>query len=324
MDILSNLYDIKTLTDVFILKFGLFLSLLLLLPYLSVLIGSQLFSLLHLKKSQIFNNSTYFDLAKYLTELVTKKMWVRIIFGIIPFFGTAFFYSQLYSETAENLLFAFILFVAGICIMVAYKNGFSVKDFDKKGNNRLLIKGAWFGIVILLISSLILISYFEYTFAPATSKSVNLFELFFSTNTILMYLLFLAISFSLTSAILVARMNRTNVSYNFKAYLREFSTKTGILFTFIQPLFFVLNIFTIDKSALSFSFFALSMLILLLMLIVSVQFYLNFKNEKLKSTSIVFVFLLLFSFLIYNSQITSERIEKKNSIEKGQLLELFS
>ncbi|MEE9431163.1 MAG: hypothetical protein V3V16_08990, partial [Melioribacteraceae bacterium] len=78
------------------------------------------------------------------------------------------------------------------------------------------------------------------------------------------------------------------------------------------------------SSALSFSFFATIVLALLLMLITSIQFYNEYRNENSTSTSIVLVFLLLFSVLIFSGQISSENSQRKNSVKSGEQIEIFS
>ena len=337
MDLLGNIFVPETLTDLFIVKFGLFLSLILLLPYLSVLIGAQLFSLIHFSKAKIYQKSEYLAFAKYLTETITKRMWVRITFGVLPFLGVSFFYSQLYPNSSENMLFAFILFVVGICLSVAYKGSFKIKEVDDAINSEkidvaklseskanVLQKGGWFGLFLLYVSSFIVITYLQAAITPTVNHSNSILGIMFSTSTIIYFLLFVTITFSITSAVIVARMNRTNQTYAFKSYSREFAIKTGILFAFVQPILFVLNVFSVASAALSFSFFITSLFVLLLMLVISVQFYINYRSNRIKGTSIVFVFLLLFTFLIYNAQMTSEIVDKKEALKKGNVLEIFS
>ncbi len=341
MDFLSNLYAIESGTDIFIVKFGLFISLLLLLPFLSILTGSLFFSLLHVTKSKVYNNVSYLAFAKYQIEVITNRMWVRLFFGVLPFFFIAFFYSQLYTTSSfnipENLFYAFLLFLVGLCISVLYKNSFKIKEVNdaiesgnidiKKLNNsksKFLQIGGWIAFLLLLISSFILIGYLKLAIIPNSMLPSSIMEVLFSVSSIAYYLLFLSISFSITSAIQVARMNRTKFDYIFKKYSKDFSTKTGMLFTFIQPLIFVLNLLSVNSHSLSFALFISSIFVLLFMLIISIQFYLNYRDKNLKSTSIVFAFMLLFVFLIYNVQISSERAHKKEAVKSGKILEIFS
>lgn len=328
MNILQDLFTSETVTDIFILKFGLFFSLLLLLPYLSLVIGSLFFSLLHVTKSKLFDKEEYFLFAQYSIKMVVDKIWVRLFFGVIPFFGVAFFYTQIFTKNvsaSENLFFAFLLFFAALCITVVYKGSFKLnKNVKETIKFKTFSKSGWFAILLFLLSSYILIGYLNSAIEFSSNSDVSLSASMFSVNSIITYLLFLTITFSLTSAVIVARLNRTVENYSFKEYGREFSSKTGILFTFVQPLIYVVFVFSINSLALSFSFFFASMLALILMLIISIQFYINYKKNDLKSTSIVFLFILLFSVLIYSNQLTSEKVNNREAIKQGTVFNIFS
>ena len=60
------------------------------------------------------------------------------------------------------------------------------------------------------------------------------------------------------------------------------------------------------------------------MLITSVQFYNSYKDQDSNSTSIVLVFLLLISVLIYTGQISSENSQRKSTIKNKIHIEMFS
>lgn len=338
VEFLNNLISIESITDLFLVKFGLIVSLLVFLPFLSVLLGSLIFALSHVLKTKIFKNHIYLEFAKYQIEFIGERIIVSFLFGVIPFLGFIIFYSQLYGSTiknsSENLILAFILFIAGLFLTFMYKNGFSnihiteSKNSSNSGNDENSIYpnniSGVLAILFFAISSIITISYLVAAGQPTSLVPETLFNTIFNISSWLYIFLYFSISFSITAAIILSRMNRAGKRYSFKGYVREYATKTGILFTFIQPILFVLIVLSVNISVITFSFFATSMIVLLFMLLVTVQFYLNFRGNNLKSTSIVFIFLLLFTFIIFNAQILSESSHKKESIKSGIYLELFS
>jgi hypothetical protein len=269
-----------------------------------------------------------------------KKKWMIFFLGIVPFIVLTFSFNHLFMQSYIGLLgltSSFALFILGILFISVFRRGFislslnNLNFSDKKGINEIFsmfgsfrIKAGWLGLFFLVISSYFLIISLQASIVPHSFEKVSIVSSLFSANSIIYFLLFISIVFSITSAVVVARMNRTNQNYTFKEYSKEFANKTGILFTFILPVLFILNVFTVDVSVLSFSYFLTSLCILLLMLTISVQFYSNYTNNKFKSTSIVFIFLLLFSFMIYNSQITTENASKKERIKAGIHLDIFS
>lgn len=324
MNILSSILAPESLAGIFVIKFGLFISLLILIPFMTIFIGSQLFALVHIAKSKLYGKSVYFEFSGYCSRLVTKNYWITLVFGIIPFIGVTFFYSQKMSQIGDILQLSFILFLIGISLSLIFSKNLenTLLNGDNSGRTYSII--GWLATPLLTFSSLILITIIQLSIIPGFSKIDSIFYVIFSIKNIIFFLLFLAMSFSLTSSVLLARMNRTKENYSYKLYGKEFAEKTGILFTFIQPLLYLLIIFSVDRSALSFSFFISSIFVLVLMLITTVQFYLNYKNSELRGTTIVFLSLLLIGFIVYSTQLRTETIEKKEAVKKGIVIEIFS
>ncbi|MCP5063028.1 MAG: hypothetical protein GY936_11270 [Ignavibacteriae bacterium] len=314
MNFLDNLYVIENLADIAILKFGLFISLLLTLPFVSILFGSILFSLLNLNKDSAYS--------KFLAELVINKMWFRILFGVLPFFGIVFFYTQLYSNNipsaSGSLLSAFLLFVVGLCSSVMYKSKFSS---DKQNSGSLF---GWLGLVFTLLSIFILIGYVQALATSYSNITDSFWEIVFSSNAMIYFMLFISISFSVTSAVVLGKVNKYKSFEGYSNYWKEYALKTGIIFNFVQPFLLVLIVVSTPTSALSFSFFGTIVLALLLMLITSVQFYISYRDQDSNGTSIVLVFLLLISVLIYTGQISSENSQRKSTIKNKTQIEMFS
>ncbi len=321
MNILENLYVVESSTDLLILKLGLFISLIFALSFLALLLGSTIFSVVHFSKAKSNNDNSILAYSKFTSGLVTK-MWFRMLFGVLPMFASIFFFTQLYADriptASGNLLLAFILFMLGLCSAVFYKTLFSSEDV-KEITNTFPAKIAWVSIGFLLLAAFILVSYLQLTVANGEG---SFFAILFSSNSLLYFMLFISLSFGLTAAVVVAKLNR-NAEKSFTEYGRYFSAQTGMIFSFLHPLLFTIIILSVPLSGLSFLYFGIASVVLLLMLISSIQFYYSFKSSETRSTSIVFVFVLLLSFLVYSVQLSSETSSKKEMIQKGEL-ELFS
>jgi len=322
VNFLENLYVIENLADIAVLKYGLFISLVLALPFVSILFGSILFSLLHLSKSADYDNEEYFSYSKFLAEFVTKKMWFRILFGVLPFFGVTFFYTQLYSNNipsaSVSLLTAFLLFVVGLCSSVMYKSKFSS---DKQNSGSIF---GWIGVIFTSLSVFVLIGYIQASATSFVNIADSFWSIVFSSNAMMYFMLFISISFSVTSAVVLGKVNKYKSYEGYSNYWKEYALKTGMIFNFVQPFLLVLIVVSTPTSALSFSFFGTIVLALLLMLITSVQFYNSYRDQNSNSTSIVLVFLLLISVLIYTGQISSENSQRKSTIKNKVQIEMFS
>jgi len=321
LNILKNLYSINSTSDLLVLKFGLFISLTFAFVFLALLLGSTIFSLVHFSKAKTNNDNTIFAFSKFVSGLVTK-MWFRFLLGFLPMLGSVFFFTQLYAEKIPSapsaMLIAFILFLLGLCSILIYKNLYKTENVNEI-TNTFLPTLAWLGIGLISVSSFILVAYLQ---ASILGNKEGFFAILFSPSAILYFFLFVSLSFGLTSGVIIAVLNRTNEGI-YKSYARYFSTYSGLIFSFLHPLLFVLIVLSTPVNSLSFLYFGISALVLLLMLLTAIQFYYSYKNSKAKTTSIVFLFVLLISFLVYSTNISSEVASKKEMLQKHRV-ELFS
>jgi len=321
LNILENLYTIESSSDLLILKLGLYLSLAFAIPFLALLFTSTRFSIIHFKKAKSLQNDDYLAFSKFLSEIVTK-FWFRFLFGVLPMFGAVFFYTQLYAKqipgAAGNLLLAFILFMVGLCLIVFSKSVFTSEKIEEI-TNTFPMKVSCIGTFLVLFASFILLAYLQ---LPISRGGDSFLQVLFSANSIMYLLLFISLAFGLTSAVIVAKLNRSTQK-NYTDYGRSFATQTGMIFSFLHPLLYVLIILSTPVQGLSFMYFGAATIVLLLMLFGSIQFYAGFKEKDSRSTSIVLVFVLIISVMIYSSQVASETAAKKEIIQKGEV-ELFS
>ncbi len=341
MDILHNLVYPQSPNHIVLLQYLFFLTLLLLLPYLSVLIGTTLMSLMHFKKGQKLNDKKSFVFAKDLIDLFTRNKVMAIGLGIVPMLSLTFVLSQLLFSsklnTTPDLLFALILFVAALVYIYIYKYSFTLKniftvvnvkditnqnlanEFEalKKSNSKLLSKSGLIGFVLLLIAAYLLIAVLSFIVTKANENSF--YSLILSPSAILYFLLYLAFSISITSAAIIYKYFKNNwQDYNpeYLSYVKNFTLKTGLIFTTVQPLLFVLYILASPNVSLSFGTFITGAIVLSFMLLISILFYLMYKDSKMHlGGSTVFVFLILFAALIYKDQLA---FDTKNAVSVNE------
>ncbi|MBK8946791.1 MAG: hypothetical protein IPM32_16190 [Ignavibacteriae bacterium] len=334
MNLFSNLFSVENLTDLFFVKYGLFISLLFYTPFVSVLIGSLFFSLIHFRKGKLLKSNSHLSFSKFIINILLEKKWFVFLIGILPALFLLITFNQIYANVnSDDLLFAFILHISGIILSLTYKGSFSIFKIEKneityvdvtskKKNISLLNFGGWLGLLFLFKSTYIIFSYVN--FALNKSIQIDSFDILLNNFSIINFLLLLAISFAITPAIIIVKLNQQKSNLSFTDYGKDFSAKSGILFSFIQPLLFVLIIISISAQAISFSYFISTIIVLTLMLISSVQFYLRYKGNNVKSNKIVLTILLLIVMLIYHGQLNNEKLNQKNDLKSGMFLNLFS
>lgn len=337
MDILHNLVYPQSPNHIELLQYLFFLTLLLLLPYLSVLIGTTLLSLMHFNKGRKLNDRKSFVFAKELIDLFTRNKVMTLGLGIVPMISLTFVLAQLLFSSKLNptpdLFFSLILFVAALVYIYIYKYSFTLKniftivnlndptdhnlvnEFEslKKSNSKLLSKSGLIGFVLLLVVAYLLIAVLSYIVTKADQN--NFYSLILSPSAILYFLLYIAFSISITCAAIIYKYfknNEQNYDSEYLAYIKTFTLKTGLIFTSVQPLLFVLYMLASPNNSLSFGVFITGALVMIFMLIISILFYLMYKGSKVHlGGSTVFVFLILFAALIYKDQLA---FDTKNAV----------
>jgi len=345
MDILKDLVLPQSAQNILLLKYLLFLTLLILLPYLSVMIGSTLFSIIHFFKGRNTENKNHLLFAKELIELFTMNKVMAIGLGVVPMLSIIFSFGQLLYgsnlDVTENLVFILLLLISGLFLIYIYKSSFGLKNITnirssvyeldgvkekefsefQSSNSGLLAMGGVLGLVILLLVTYILIGLLQLIIDSSQwTNTAQLWSIIFSANSFLYFLFFISMSISVTSAIVMYKYFRDEssnkiYSNDYLNYAEKFSLQTGLIFAFVQPLLFVLSFISSPQEALSFTFFLTAIFILLLMLVISVLFYLMYKDSKTKLRGVaIFSFLILFATLIYKDQLAFDTASKKQMV----------
>ncbi len=352
MDILKNIVFPQSPTNILLLKYLLFLTLMILLPYLSVMMSTTLFSIMHFTKGKKTGNRNHLIFSSELIDMFTGNKLMALALGVIPLLSLMFLFSQLLLSADinvnSNLLFTLILFFAALIYLYTYKYSFRlknifnlvsiekagsdnlVKEFEdfQKSNSKLLSKSGTIGFILLVIVVYLLVGVLQ--LVTDSSRWINdnsIFNIIFSTRTVIYFLFFISFSFAITCAVIIFKYFKREAEphdKNYLEYVKNFALKTGLIFTFIQPLIFVLSVLSIPDSSLSFSIFITAGIGLGLMLIISIIFYIMYKESKTNlGGSAIFVFLLLFSVIVYKDQLAFDTTSKTEMRELNQEYELY-
>ncbi|MCB9250545.1 MAG: hypothetical protein H6613_19390 [Ignavibacteriales bacterium] len=184
MDELNSLVFPQSPNHLMLLEYLFFLTLLLLLPYLSVIMGTTLFSIMQFSKGNKDGDRNRLIFAKDLIDIFTVNKVMSIALGIIPIISLTFILAQLlYSSNlnfTSDLLFTLILFAVSLVYVYTYKYSFKLKnifnlvnvddisnqnvinEFEglQKSNAKLLSKSGLIGFILLLVVAYILVGIF--------------------------------------------------------------------------------------------------------------------------------------------------------------------
>jgi cytochrome c len=224
-----------------------------------------------------------------------------------------------------------LLFVS-IILIYTYKYSFHVKDIIaaidnkevdatikedienyKKSSNILFSKTGFWGVLFLFISLFFILGSIQTAVNSDDWKNVNSFlNVIFSVKTFVYVLLFVLLSLSVTSATVLFLNFRPNSKIIFdsdedKIFVKNNLLSIGLVSTLILPLVFVLSVFALSNSTLSAELFGVTALIVLLLLALAVIYYLMIRDDKNYSTSLIFVYVILFLFAVIKDQLAFDQ-----------------
>ncbi len=175
MEFLNNFVLPQSAEHIELLHYMLLLVLFLFIPFISIVFGGIILSVIYRKKGEKENDKFYLRLAKEIAEITTINKSVGFILGIAPIITAILIYSQLLHNsqvTNLNYLALSLVFVTTALIFIySYRyslsfngifNSFSGKDVTDPGviedveklgdeSNRISKKAGTFGLIFLFI-----------------------------------------------------------------------------------------------------------------------------------------------------------------------------
>lgn len=238
--------------------FIIMLSLLVHLPYMSLLLGFSCFSVFYRALGLVDEIPTYLRLSEMLTGTVLFNRYVVLIFGVVPVLSLYLSLSQ-YLVTSNIMLsyyFAFFLpaLVAGCALVVAYRHLLCSKPEGFLPSVAVGLAGAG----LLLFSSFALISIISFVINfERRFFTQGLAQLLLSWNGIARYALFLALTLALAgaAALALAGGRMAVEGYTESEELRDFSREVGTVSVyasiFLTPVAAIAYFFTLPGIAVS-------------------------------------------------------------------------
>ena len=345
MEILENIALPQSALNIELLSYLIVITLLILLPYICVLFGSTLLSIMFNRKGRGYANNTYIKFSKKLIDLVTFNKSAVIGLTIVPIFSLTFIYVQFLQNTGadvfSHMLFAIVILFSALILIFTFKYSFHLSDIlnlidtekthdlhdfqiYKEKTNSLLLKSGPIGFIFMTVSMYIIIGVVKYA-SDSTSwaEHKSLSDIVFSAQTLIPFLYFVSLSLATTSITILYIFFKPDSEYSLKTntesiFIRNFALKTAMIFTLVQPVLFMLELFTVPKIALSSSIFGITVFILGLLLLQASFFYFMLKDNDVKYRKGVFVLsLLIFVFIAIKEQTafdTSSQLQVKNLI----------
>lgn len=345
MEFLDNLVLPQSSEHIELLHYMLMLVLFLFVPFISIILGGTSLSLYFRKKGVDESNPVFLKFAKDIIDMLTINKSMGIILGIVPLLTSVLVFAQLLHtadvSTITYLTISFFLTAIGLILIYTYRYSLSFKNiFDsiqdlktddpevkdelakyRKGNHRLSNKTGWYGLFLLVIALWIFVAAVTLATYPDKWGSENLMYMLFSWEVLSRFLHFIAAAFALTGgAVLFGFFYWEGGKQNLDETYRSFVKKTSVRITFkaalFQPLFLLVNLFTLPGDALSASVFGYSFVALFLLFVAYHYLYAMIKESTIKYSGKVFYYLLfaLLSLIIIDQLAMGNATQKHSAV----------
>ena len=300
-----------------LVKILLGLMLVLHLPYIALLFGNSLFSVIFRLLGRDRSDSDFTRFSGDLINTFASNAGVALLLGILPLLVIALLYSQLLFEanatTLIPMMIAFLPIVAGIILIYVYRSLVS------KPGIVVTLTGA-LGVLILLAGYILLIASIVRFHDPEKWGFIrNPAHLLLGWNTIAGTNTYLTLSLATAgSGILFFFFKWTeklkDVSKTYRDYVRNFGTIIGLLFALLTPVFFVWHLITLTDISYSMEFLGLAILFIVIMGMIVYQFSRMLEDSNAKAATRTFILTLIaFVVLIFGNQMAMENALKEHN-----------
>jgi len=348
MEFLDQFVIPQSLEHIKLLHYLATLVLFIFIPFISIVFGSTLLSLIYKKKAQKTSDSRFANLSNDLISMFTVNKNVGIVLGIIPLFTLTIIYAQLL-HTANNssvtyLFFSALLMIVALILIYTYRYSISfnlifnsIKDFKAKDaqvkneiekldkvTKKLSVYTGYYGLIILVISIWFYLSGLNLALYPNQTISISLFETLFSLNVLSRLLFFLTFAMGITGGAILFKFffwegGIKGIDNEYKIFIKNTAVKTSFYFLSLVPLFLILNLITFPKESLSSSVFVYSGLVILGLFICYNILYSLTKEEKVSSNGLLyFVLVLTMCFSLIKDQLVMNNANNLQSLKLSE------
>lgn len=326
MEFLENSVLPQSAHHLELLKYLVVLAFLLLIPYMSTLLGTTFLSVIFNRKGNKSGNHFHLKFSKELVDIVTFNKSVVFALGIVPFLSVIFAYAQLFHLTPTVILsgfiFSSILLIVALVLVYVYKHSFHLQDLldslstktikskttgddiasdaesYRSKTKKLYYKSGLWGVIFLLVSFYLLAASIGMTFESELWESESFYGLIFSFHSILYFLFYVGFAFVFTSAVILFYYfrfkNGKQYDTQYLAFVRSYSTYSGMIIILLLPLLIVIGLLTTPSVALSGTAVWFALISITLLLVIAVLFYTTLKEEHNKYVSLTVYLLIAF------------------------------
>ena len=327
MEFLNNFVLHQSAEHIELLHYMLLILLFLFLPFISIVFGGILLSVIYRRKAEKENNNYYIRLAKEIAEITTINKSVGFMLGVAPVIGTILIYSQLlHNSQITNLNYlalALIFIVVALVFVYSYRyslsfirifNSFSDKnisdpfileDVNKLSDEsqRISKKAGGFGLLFLFIGLWFFITALTIPSIYSAWNIDGFIAGLFSWKVLSRFIFYLLFAIALTGGMILFTFledekKKRVKDEEYSIFVKQKIIRVTFYSAILIPVFLLISILGLPQSSLIGTVFTYAIISLVLLFFGYHFLYLLTKEIK-GTTAALLLFALVFSIAAF-------------------------
>jgi cytochrome c len=323
MEFLNNFVLPQSAEHIELLHYMLLIVLFLFIPFISIVFGGVILSVIYRKKAERENNNYYLRLAKEISEITTINKSVGFILGFVPIITAIIIYSQLLHNsdvTNLNYLALSLVFVAiALVLIYSYRYSLSfnrifnsisktdladpnvVEDVNYLSNEsqRISQKAGNFGILFLFLGLWFFVTAITIPALYSSWTMTNFIGALFTWEVVSRFIFYLLFSITLTGGMILFTFLEDEKKKRIKdeaysVFVKQKIIRVTFYSAVLIPLFLLISILGLPKASLTGTVFTYAIISLILLFFGYHFLYLLTKEIKGTTAALLF-FALIFS-----------------------------
>ena len=327
MEFLNNFVLPQSAEHIELLHYMLLILLFLFIPFISIVFGGTVLSIIYNKKGKKENNKYYLRLAKEIIEITTINKSVGFILGVAPVLTSIIIYSQLlHNSEVTNLNYlglSLLLVTTALIFIYSYRyslsfnnifnaitkneisDRFVLDDVNKLSDEsrRISQKAGTFGIIFLFVGFWLFVTALTIPSVYTDWNADNLIAGLFSWEVLSRFIFYLLFAFSLTGGMILFTFLEDEKKKRIKdeeysIFVKQKIISVTFYSAFFIPLFLLISLFGLPESSLTGTVFTYAIISLVLLFLGYHYLYLLTKQIKGTTAALLF-FALVFSIAAF-------------------------
>jgi cytochrome c len=327
MEFLNNFVLHQSAEHIELLHYMLLIVLFLFVPFISIVFGGVLLSVIYKKKAQKENNNYYLRLAKEIAEITTINKSVGFILGVAPLVTAILIYSQLLHNSQitnlNYLLFALVFITVSLVFIYSYRYSLSfnsifnsisknelpdlniVEDVNKLSDEsqRISQKAGIFGFLFLFIGLWFFVTSLTIPSLYTAWSIDNFIGGLFSWKVLSRFILYLLFALALTGGMILFTFledekKKREKDEEYSNFVKHKIIRITFYSAVFIPVFLLISLFGLPNSSLTGPVFTYAIISLVLLFFGYHFLYLLTKEIKGTTAALLF-FALIFSIAAF-------------------------